>query len=95
TESSALTLTAYYAGVMRIATDVARLPICMYRRRADGGRDEVVSHPALSLLGFSPAEGQTAFQFRQAILAHAVGYGNGYAEIRFDGDGLPRRLDLL
>jgi HK97 family phage portal protein len=95
TDQSALTLTAYYAGVMRIATDVAALPVGLYRRRADGGRDEVRDHPVVPLLTVSPDGERTAFAFRQAWLSHAVGGGNGYAEIRFDGDGFPRRLDLL
>lgn len=95
TDESALTLTAYYAGVMRISTDVAQLPIALYRRRSDGGRDEVRDHPVVPLLTVSPDGERTAFGFRQALLAHAVGYGNGYAEIRFDSAGFPRRIDLL
>ena len=95
TDQTALTLTAYYAGVTRIATDVAALPLQLYRRRPDGGRDEVRDHPVVPLLTVSPDGVHTAFAFRQAWIAHAVGFGNGYAEIRFDSDGFPKRLDLL
>ncbi len=95
TPETALTLTAYYAGVHRIATDVAALPVQMFRRRPDGGRDEVRDHPVVPLLTVSPDGERTSFAWRQAILSHAVGYGNGYASIDFDRDGQPTALHLL
>lgn len=95
TPSSALGLTAFYAGVNAIATDVASLPLGV-RRRLDGeGSEPYPDHPAHELLHFSPDGETTAFHFRQALMGHTLGWGNGYAEIIPRGDGRPYSLHLL
>jgi HK97 family phage portal protein len=92
--ASALGLTAYYAAINRIATDVAGLPLKVYQRRGDGGRVELTSHPLTSLLSVSPDDETTAMRWRQAIVGHVLGWGNGFAEIVFTG-GAPSSLHLL
>ena len=95
TPESALTLSAYFAAINVISTDVASLPIRVYQRRADGGRDEVTSHPARELLSVSPDGQTTAMRQRQAWVGHTLGRGNGFMEIERDGDGNPIGLHLL
>jgi hypothetical protein len=95
TPDSALTFISVYAAVNRLATDVASLPLNVYRQRADGGRDRVPTHPADRLVYLTPDEETTAKRFRQALLAHVLTHGNGYAEITFDGMGRPSGLYLL
>lgn len=93
--SSALGLTAVFSAINCISTDVASLPIGVYQRRKDGGRDEVRHHNAKELLNVSPDGETTAMRMRQAWLGHALGWGNGCAEIEFDGSGNPFALYLL
>src|SRR5205823_2405343 len=84
-----------FAAVNRLSTDVAGLPLGVYRRRADGGRDEAAGHPAHRLVYLTPDEETTAQRFRQALMGHVLTWGNGYAEIVFDGQGAPAELHLL
>jgi HK97 family phage portal protein len=95
TPEVALTLAAYYAAINVISTDVAMLPLKVYRRRRSGGRDEVRDDPRSELLGLSPDGETTAMRWRQAWAGHALGWGNGYAEIGFDGNGMPAGLYLM
>ena len=92
---SALGITAVFSAISVIATDTASLPIGIYQRRADGGRDEVRSHPNFELLNVSPDDETTAMRWRQALMGHTLGWGNGTAEIEFDGKGYPAKLHML
>lgn len=82
---SALTLTAYYAGINVLSTDLACLPLKIYRKRKSGGRDEVTDDVRCDLLRSSPDEETTSMRWRQAWLGHMLGHGNGYSEIDFSG----------
>lgn len=95
TPESALSLAAAYAAINVIATDVSSLPLKVYRRRRDGGRDEANDIPLSGLLSRSPNGETTSLRFRQALMGHVLGWGNGYAEISFDGDGAPTAMDIL
>lgn len=92
--NSALSLTAYYAAINRISTDLASLPLRVYRRLDDGSRIEDRAHPVWDLLATSPDDETTSMRWRQALMGHVLGWGNGYAEITFAG-GRPYRLYLL
>lgn len=93
---SAMTLTVVYACINAISTDVACLPLKVYRRRSDGTRQEVNDHPVARLFAHSPDGESTSMRWRQAYLAHALGWGNGYAEIVFHrGNGEVRSIHLL
>lgn len=95
TEKSALTLCAAFACVNVIATDCSALPLRVYRRRKDGGRDEATDHPASPLLKWTPDGETTTMRARQAWHGHALGWGNGYQEIVRDGAGRPVALHRL
>jgi HK97 family phage portal protein len=82
---SALTLAAYYAAINVLSTDLACLPIKIFRKRKSGGRDEVKDDPRSDLLAVSPDGETTSMRMRQALLGHTFGWGNGYAEIEFSG----------
>jgi len=95
TERTALTLPALLAVINVLATDVAALPCRVYRRRSDGGRDLAADHPVDDLLNVSPDGETTAICWRQALMVHALLYGNGYAEVQRRGRGTPAALHLL
>jgi HK97 family phage portal protein len=92
TPERALALTPYFAAIDRISTDVASLPLQVFRRRKSGGRDEVRDHPVAELLAYSPDGETTSMRWRQAVMGHTLGWGNGYAEIEFDRGGRPLGL---
>lgn len=95
TPKSALGLTAVYAAIERLATDTAAIPIRVYRKRPDGGRDAITDHPVCELLCGSPDGETTSMRFRQALMGQTLGWGNGYAEISIRNDGRPGKLYLL
>lgn len=92
TEQSALQLSTVWACVRAISEDAAKLPLHIYRRLEPHGRERAVDHPAYRLLLQRPNGEMSAMQFREALTAHAMLYGNGYAEIERRGDGTPVAL---
>jgi HK97 family phage portal protein len=98
TPQVALTFTAVFAAINVISRDFASLPPAVYRKKRGGGRSPFPGHPVNRFLTREPNPGNprsTALRFRQAIMAHTLGWGNGYAEIRRDGGGFPFGLELL
>lgn len=92
---SAMTLAAYYACVRNISEDVAKLPLLTYRRLTPRGKERAPEHPAYALLHDAPNADMTAMTFREVLTHHAVAWGNGYAEIVFDGRGVIRALSPI
>jgi HK97 family phage portal protein len=86
TETTALGLSVYFDCIRAIAEDVAKLPLILYRR-LERGKERFQGHPVYRLLHDAPCPESTAFAFRETLTAHALGWGNGYAEIQRDGSG--------
>lgn len=81
TASTALQVAAVYACVRILAESVASLPLLLYRRRPDGGKDRATDHPLYPLLHDAPNRSQTSFEWREMLMGHAALRGNAYAEI--------------
>jgi HK97 family phage portal protein len=95
TPDSALTLAAAFAAINVIATDTASFPLCLHRKRKDGGSDEITDDPRAQMMAVSPDGETTSLRFRQDLMGHVLGWGNGYAEIEFDDSGVPTGLYVL
>lgn len=93
TEDTALTYAAVWACVRVISETMAALPWHVYRR-TESGREAVDSQVAW-LLNNQPNMEMTAFSFREALMAHVLTWGNGYAEIVKDMAGRVMELWLL
>ena len=79
-EASALSCATVWAAVRVISEGAASLPLITYRR--DGAtRARASEHPLYSLLHDEPCPGIGSLVFRESLFAHALTYGNGYAEI--------------
>ena len=94
-ERTAMALSAVYACIRVISEDVAKLPLILYRRRSDRGKDRMVGHPLFNLLHDSPNEEMGSFGWRETQTGWALSWGNGYAEIERDGAGRPVALHPL
>lgn len=90
-EFTALNLSAVWAAVRLLANAVAVPPLLLYERQ-ERGRRRATDHPLYRILHDRPNPEMTAVTFKQVIQAHAVTWGNGYAEIERDGAGRPRAL---
>lgn len=84
TPRGALAIAAAWACQHAIATDLAALPLVVMQKLAGGRRRVAVEHPATELLGLSPDGFRSAIDFRQSLMGHALGWGNGIAEIQRD-----------
>ncbi|MEO5331326.1 MAG: phage portal protein [Magnetococcus sp. YQC-5] len=93
TPEAALRLSACYACVRILAETIASMPIVVYRRRADGGKDRIVDHWLYHLLAVRPNQYQTSFEWREMMMGHLGLRGNAYNQIVSDYRG--RVTDLI
>jgi HK97 family phage portal protein len=91
-EHTALTYSAIWAAVSVIASQVASLPLILYKRLPTGGKERLLRHPLYRLLHDEPNSEMTALVFRETLQAHVLLWGNAYAEIERDGSGRPVAL---
>lgn len=79
TEDSALSVADVYKCVRVIAEDIAKLPLILYRRLPNGGKERATDHPLYALMDEQPNGLQTAFEFREMMQGHIELRGNAYA----------------
>jgi HK97 family phage portal protein len=92
TQATALTLGAVFACVRAIAEDVAVLPWHGYRRE---GQNRTKVTDLDRLLNRQVNDELGAVQFRTALVAHALTWGNAYAEIERNLRGQAVALHLI
>lgn len=93
TEQKALQLSAVFACVRAIAEDVAKLPMHLIEEK-DGRRTRLYNARASYLVNQAPNELMNPMEFKQALIAFAALWGNGYAVITRDEFGAPDTLDI-
>ncbi|MEZ4684188.1 MAG: phage portal protein [Caldilineaceae bacterium] len=91
TDESAMTYSAVFAAIRLLSWSTAMLPLLTYRRQ-DRGKVRADDHPLYPLLKEEANPEMTAFDFRSTLMSHAVGRGNGYAEIEWSTSGQPIAL---
>ena len=91
TEDNSLTYSAVYACVKVISEDLASLPLFLYRRNGNT-KEKATDQDLYYLLHDAPNPEMTAMQFREALQAHLLLYGNAYAEIQKNLRGQPMAL---
>lgn len=70
-----------------ISQALAAVPLNVYRRTANGGRERATDHPLYSVLHDMPNEAQTAFEVRETLLASLLMTGNAYASLDWNARG--------
>lgn len=95
-ETTALYFSAYFCAMAIISGDEATLPLHAYRRVSDDQRQRESGHWVEEALNIEPnQDGITdAISFRETLTIHALGWGNGYAEIERAG-ARPFALHIL
>lgn len=81
TPDRAMQLSAVWACVRLIAETVASLPLEVYRRLPDGGRERAADHPMRKRLHSEPNETMTSFVAREMLATQLLLTGNCYAPI--------------
>ena len=83
----ALQVPAYTTAVRVISEDVGRTPLISYRRTAEG-KVRATDHPSYAVLHDAPNPLTTAMVFKETLQAHVLGWGNGFASIVTDEQGV-------
>lgn len=94
TPETAMRCTTVFGCVKVIAESVAQLPLHLYRRTADGGKERATDHPLYALLHDQANEWTSAFEFRLFMQAELCLYGNAFAFINRAGGQIFELLPL-
>ena len=86
-EQTALKYLTVFSCVSLIAGDIARLPLNLYKRRKDGGKDLVIDHKLHDLLHHAPNPETPSFNFRETLQGHLLLWGNAYSFIERNYNG--------
>lgn len=78
---AALSVAVVYRAVSVLAHSVASIPLVIYRRTGEDGKERAREHPAYDLLHDQPNVWITSFRWRQLMMAQAILWGNHYSEI--------------
>ena len=79
-ESSASNLSAVYNAINIISGTISTLPIHLYKKTSNNKRKIITDHPSLMRLKYRANPLIPAINFREAITAHILAWGNCYAE---------------
>ena len=91
-EQTALKYLTVFSCVSLIAGDIARLPLNLYTRRKDGGKDLITDHHLYDILHNAPNEETTSFNFRETMQGHLLLWGNAFSGIERDYNGKIKAL---
>ncbi len=83
--TTAMRASAVLACVRVLAETLAQIPLIVYRRVGDDGKERATDHPLYNLLHKHPNERQTSFEWRRLLQGHTVYRGNSYCEIFWQG----------
>ncbi|MBR4756523.1 MAG: phage portal protein [Bacteroidales bacterium] len=88
---TAMRITAFYAGIRLISENVAALPKSI-RRYTEKGPVNASYKPAYRLISVRPNDYTNAYDFWNVMTTWLEGWGNAYAIIKRNGQGLPVAL---
>ncbi len=81
TPETAMRCPTVYASVKVIAESVAQLPLHLYQRKADGGKERAADHPLAEILNGQANDWTSAFEFRLFMQTALCLHGNAFAFI--------------
>jgi HK97 family phage portal protein len=95
TADNALNYTAFWSCVTLLAGDVASLPMHLYRRKEQKGRERATEHPLYFLLHNEPNPEMDSYSFFESMMYHlCANNGNSYIYKEFE-EGNPLRIKFL
>lgn len=86
-EKTALTYLTVFACVSLIAGDLARLPLILYKKRADGGKNRAINHRLYDILKNVPNNETDSFHWREVGQGHCLLWGNSFSFVERNGMG--------
>jgi len=94
TPENAMRSATVYASVKVISESVAQLPLHLYRRLRDGGKERAAEHPLAAILNARTNEWTTGYDFRLFMQAQLCLYGNAYAFINRSGGKIAELIPI-
>jgi HK97 family phage portal protein len=76
-----------HACISIVSQNLAAMPLNLYRRSADGGRERAADHPLYGALHDMANPTMTAFEARETLLASLMVAGNAFARIEWNRAG--------
>ena len=83
------------ACVSLISQTLASVPLNLYRRTGNGGRDKATGHPLHLALHDMPNPTMTAFEAREMMIVSLLTTGNAYAALEWNGRGEVSKMTPL
>lgn len=83
TESTVMSLSAAWACTRLLAETVSTLPLQLYERKADGGRELATSHPLYRVIHSSPNTFSSSSTFWESNVVAVALRGNGFSERKY------------
>ena len=77
TPDNALKCAPAYACVKVLSEAVAQLPLHLYERTADGGKQRAIGHPIYDLLADQPNDWTSSYEFRAQMMSSLLRYDHG------------------
>ncbi len=95
-EKTAMTVVAVYVAHKVLGETLGMLNWAVYEGDEDEkDRRRAKDHPAYSLLRHAPNDEMTAFSFKETLMHHCAGWGNGFARIWFNNRGDPKSMSPM
>ena len=85
--NNSMSLSAYYSAIRNISEDIGKLPLRVFQFSRDGSKEHLIENPVNRMFSLQPNPEMSAMTFKEVLTAHALGWGNGYAEIVRNGRG--------
>lgn len=89
---TAMRFSAVFRCVALAQETISTLPLHVYRRLPDGGREKAVDHPVYNLLHNAPNPDMTSLTFRETLQGWTELYGRAFALINWSKAGYPTEL---
>ena len=90
-QNTAMQMSAVYACIRLLSETLAQLPLNIRRKTADGS-ELATEHPSYNILHNTPNRFMSSFSWRNTVMSHCVGWGNGYSYIIRKPSGEPWAL---
>ena len=85
---------AVYAAISKISGTLQSVPLKVYQRRSDGGKDEARDHRLWETLAVAPNPELTSVRWRENSQGHLLTRGNAYSVIEGTRTGSPELYPL-
>ena len=92
TADTALYSTVVLSCVRILGESVASLPLNLYKKLPDGGKELQENNPLFEVLHSTPNSWQTSYEFFEQLMLHVTLHGNAYAYIKSGSKGAVTEL---